>query len=81
MIMCVLLCYPVCYSYVAATINRASYFLLKNQMPIKQFLPNSIVFTHGVRMGGWQEKVCPSCISETVRCRKLILGRDIAWGM
>ena len=40
-----------------------------------------IVFTHGVRMGGRQggqwEKVCPGCISETVRCRKLILGRDI----
>ena len=43
-----------------------------------------IVFTHGVRMGwrasGWQEIVCPGCISETVRCRKLILGRDIGWG-
>ena len=38
-----------------------------------------IVFTHGVRMGGWAggRKVCPGCISETVRCRKLILGRDI----
>ena len=40
-----------------------------------------IVFTHGVQMGGrWggrREKVCPGCISETVRCRKLILGRDI----
>ena len=40
-----------------------------------------IDFTHGVRMsgraGGRQEKVCPGCISETVRCRKLILGRDI----
>ena len=44
-----------------------------------------IVFTHGVRMGmqasgrssGQWEKVCPGCISETVRCRKLILGRDI----
>ena len=40
-----------------------------------------IVFTHGV---GWVsgragdgEKVCPDCISETVRERKLILGRDI----
>ena len=33
------------------------------------------------RAGGWvggrREKVCPGCISETVRCRKLILGRDI----
>ena len=36
-----------------------------------------IVFTHGVRMGGRREMVCPGCISETVRCRKLILGRDI----
>ena len=27
--------------------------------------------------GGRLEKVCPGCISETVRCRKLILGRDI----
>ena len=36
-----------------------------------------IVFTHGVRIGGWREKVCPGCISETVRCRKLILNRDI----
>ena len=23
---------------------------------------------------------CPDCISETVRCRKLILGRDIGYG-
>ena len=40
-----------------------------------------IVFTHGVRMGGRvgrpREIVCPGCISETVRCRKLILGTDI----
>ena len=40
-----------------------------------------IVFTHGIQMGGrvvrqW-EKVCPGCISETIRCRKLILGIDI----
>ena len=27
--------------------------------------------------GRQQEKVCLGCISETVRCRKLILGRDI----
>ena len=40
-----------------------------------------IVFTHGVRVGGRPgglvEKVCPGCISETVRCRTLILYRDI----
>ena len=29
--------------------------------------------------GRWQEKVCPACISKTVRCRKLILGRDIGY--
>ena len=28
-------------------------------------------------VGGRREKVCPGCISETVRCKKLILGRDI----
>ena len=31
-------------------------------------------------MGGWRDKVCLGCISETVRCRKLIRGRDIDWG-
>ena len=31
-------------------------------------------------VGGWWEKVCPGCISETVRCRKLIRGRDIGFG-
>ena len=36
-----------------------------------------IVFTHGLQMGGRREKVCPGCISEIVRYRKLILGRDI----
>ena len=25
---------------------------------------------------GRREKVCPGCISETVKCRKLIPGRD-----
>ena len=51
-----------------------------------------IVFTHGVRIDGpagvlsggrvfgRREKVCPGCISETVSCRKLILGRDIGLG-
>ena len=29
------------------------------------FYPTDIVFTHGVQMGRWQEKVCPACISET----------------
>ena len=34
----------------------------------------------GGRPGGRREKVCPGCISETIRCRKLILGRDISCG-
>ena len=38
-----------------------------------------IVFTHGVRMGGRREIVCPGCISET-GSKKFILGRDIGWG-
>ena len=39
-----------------------------------------IVFTHVVRMGGRREKVCPGRISETLSCRKLILGGDIGLG-
>ena len=27
--------------------------------------------------GGQREEVCTACISETISCRKLILGRDI----
>ena len=30
---------------------------------------------------GQQEKVYPGYMSETIRCRKLILGRDIGWEM
>ena len=36
-----------------------------------------IVFTHGVGAGWPREKVCPGCISETVRCKKFIVGRYI----
>ena len=31
-------------------------------------------------MGGQREKVCLACISETVRCRKLILDKDSGLG-
>ena len=31
--------------------------------------------------GGRREIVCLGCISETVMCRKFILGRDIGWGV
>ena len=34
----------------------------------------------GRRLGGRREKLCPGFISETVRCRKVILGGDIGWG-
>ena len=33
--------------------------------------------TYGVWMGGRVGKSLPGCISQTVRYRKLILGRDI----
>ena len=84
MIMCVFLCYPV-------SIHMSQ--LLSTGRPISSYPTAlkgcwGIVFTHGVRMGGraggrpsgWAgggKRVCPGCISETVRCRKLILGRDI----
>ena len=31
--------------------------------------------------GWWWGKDCPGCISETIKCRKLILGRDIGLGV
>ena len=31
------------------------------------------------QMGGRWEKVCPGRLLETRKCRKFILGRDIAW--
>ena len=30
---------------------------------------------------GWQEKAYPGCITETLRCRKLVIDRDIGWGV
>ena len=33
------------------------------------------------RRGRRLEKACPGCISETVRCKMLILGRDISSGL
>ena len=32
------------------------------------------------RAGGFAGIACPAYISETLRCRKLKLGRDIGWG-
>ena len=42
----------------------------------------AIVFAHGVWVGGWAlGNVCPDIISETIRCRILLLGRDIGQGV
>ena len=32
-------------------------------------------------MGGWQEKVCPGCISETVRCESWYLVGTLVGGV
>ena len=65
-------------------------FCIGSPMRRSSFYPTAlkgcrgIVLTHGVRMGRRangrkkQEKVCPGRISETVRCRKFIRGRDIS---
>ena len=37
------------------------------------------LFLHNLRVGQL-EQVCSGCISETVRCRKLIFGRNIGYG-
>ena len=76
-----------CNNYIIAVFSESGrYFFSKDSIVayLTNFYPTAlkrcrgIVFTHGVRMGGWAAgKVCPGCISETVRCRKFILGRDI----
>ena len=62
-IMCVLLCYPV--------------FIHMSQL-LSTGHPISSCFHPWCPDGqaGDGEKICPGCISETVRCSKLILGRD-----
>ena len=44
----------------------------------QSWCPDGRVFLVGGWMGGYS---CPGCISETVRCRKLILGGDIGYGV
>ena len=39
------------------------------------FTPQALMVSRWA--GRWRGKVCLGCISETVRCRKLIRGRDI----
>ena len=47
--------------------------------PIKEMSLKHLIFQHSFLLGPRvrQEKVCLGCISETVRCRKLILPKDI----
>ena len=52
-------------------------FLLLCIIPVHFFLRTVGVLFLPVVSGTWREKVCPGFISETVKCRKLILGRDI----
>ena len=54
---------------------------IKRVLVCSFYLTALSVFTHGIRMG-WRtvrqwKKICPGCISETVKCWKLILSRDI----
>ena len=72
-------------SYSPVNNNFYNFLQLHNFYPTALKGCQGIVFTHAVwmgrrmgrRVGGRREEVCPGCISETVRCRKLILGRDI----
>ena len=79
--------YSTCTFYTYFSFNNVVWIAATNYLIIIFFYPTAfkacrgIVFTQGDYMGGragrrW-EKVCPDCISETVRCRKLIIGRDI----
>ena len=58
----------------------ASQFSLFTPQPLRA---DGVLFSPMVSgwVGGRREIVCPGCISETVRCRKFILGRDIGWGV
>ena len=73
-ITCHLLCYYLCL-YVDFGCFGILFFAYYYNFFIYFYLTAwGIVFTHGVRMVG---KVCPACIPETIRCRRLIHGRDI----
>ena len=43
------------------------------------FSPMVSRWAAGIHASGQREKVCPGYISETVKCWKLLHGRDIAW--
>ena len=59
---------------------QAIKFIIFTPQPLRAF---GVLFSPmvsgwaGVWVGRRREIVCPGCISETVRCGKLILGRDI----
>ena len=62
---------------------RSNVVIRANTFEVQEL--ENVVLLKGVRAGGWtggrREIVCLGCISETVRCRKFILGRDIGWGV
>ena len=62
------------------------FFILYNDLRVftpQPFRAVGVLFSPMVsrKAGGWREKVCPGCNSETIRCRKLILGRDIGYNV
>ena len=63
-------------SYSSITISSRVLLLIFTPQPLRAV---GVLFSPMVSgwAGGQREIVCPGCISETVRCRKLILGRDI----
>ena len=44
--------------------------------PVDSIVKMTVSLVSG-HVGRRREKVCSDCISENIRCRKLILGRDI----
>ena len=75
---------PIIYQYLAALAEVCALGVLSSFV----FTPQPLravgycFFAHGDWwVDGQQGKVCPGYISETIRCRKLILGGDIGWGM
>ena len=49
----------------------------KKSEPRIKFLPRREKLINPWCLDAQQVKVCPGCISETIQCRKWILGRDI----
>ena len=70
-----------------ATINAVFHVTLNFETFFSVFIPQpfrALLVFFSTMASGWagglRDKVCPGCISETARCKILILGRDIGWG-